>query len=69
MTSKRNYYYDSTKMLYQMVTRARNKLHIVIIDNEEVLEKCLRILKSNRQVPDQDNKKILEKCLKILKSN
>ncbi|MDF9524731.1 DUF2075 domain-containing protein [Bacillus cereus] len=69
LTSKKNYSYDNTKMLYQMVTRARNKLHIVIIDNEEVLEKCLRILKPNRQVPNQDNKKILENCLKILKSN
>nr|WP_241484236.1 DNA/RNA helicase domain-containing protein [Bacillus clarus] len=44
----RNYYYDNTKMLFQMVTRARKKLHIIIIDNEEVLEKCLSILQSKK---------------------
>ncbi|PEC30779.1 hypothetical protein COM99_26065 [Bacillus cereus] len=49
LTSKKNYYYDNTKMLYQMVTRARKKLHIIIIDNEDVLEKCLSILQSNKE--------------------
>lgn len=46
LTSKVNYYYDNIKMLYQIMTRARKKLHIVIIDNEKVLEKCLEILGS-----------------------
>lgn len=50
LTSKKDYYYDNTKMLYQMVTRARKKLHIIIIDNEEVLDRCLKILKSDKNV-------------------
>ncbi|MEI4802944.1 hypothetical protein WAZ07_16825 [Bacillus sp. FJAT-51639] len=43
------YYYDVTKMLFQMVTRARKKLHIIIINNEDVLNKCLGILNSNKK--------------------
>lgn len=42
------YYYDVTKMLFQMVTRARKKLRIIIINNEDVLNKCLGILNTNR---------------------
>ncbi|PGA56755.1 DNA/RNA helicase domain-containing protein [Bacillus pseudomycoides] len=49
LASKKEYYYDNTKMLYQMVTRARKKLHIIIIDNEDVLEKCLKIMHSNKR--------------------
>lgn len=36
--------YHKTKLLFQNVTRARRKLHLVIIDNPEVLEKVLNIL-------------------------
>lgn len=36
--------YQKTKILFQNVTRARRKLHLVIIDNPEVLEKVLNIL-------------------------
>lgn len=50
LTSKKDYYYDNTKMLYQMMTRARKKLHVIIIDNEKVLEKSLEILGSNKIV-------------------
>jgi len=39
-----NYYYDPTKMLLQIVSRTRIKLNIVIIDNQEVLDRCLSIL-------------------------
>ncbi|MBT2636586.1 DNA/RNA helicase domain-containing protein [Bacillus sp. ISL-39] len=38
-------YYHPTKMLFQMVTRARKKLNIIIINNEAVLRECLKILK------------------------
>lgn len=41
-----NPYYHPTKMLFQMVTRARKKLHIIIINNESVLSECLKILNS-----------------------
>ena len=37
-------YYLQSQMLYQIITRARNKLHIVIINNKELLERCVNIL-------------------------
>jgi hypothetical protein len=37
-------YYDPPKMLFQNITRARKKLNIVIIGNEELLNRCLTIL-------------------------
>lgn len=37
-------YYQPTKMLFQNITRARKKLNLVIIDNEELLNRCLSIL-------------------------
>lgn len=47
--STRNYgekpYYHPTKMLFQIVSRTRIKLKIVIIRNHEILERCLEILK------------------------
>lgn len=46
--STRNYpntpYYHPTKMLFQIMSRTRLKLCIVIIDNKEILKKCLNIL-------------------------
>lgn len=37
-------YYQPSKMLYQNISRTRKKLHLVIINNPEVMEKILRIL-------------------------
>lgn len=37
-------YYFAPNMLFQNLTRARKKLNIVIIENEEVLNRCLTIL-------------------------
>jgi len=42
---KCNVYYDSAKMLFQIMTRAKLKIHLVIYKNEEILERCLQILK------------------------
>lgn len=39
-------YYAPTKMLFQNITRARRRLNLVIIDNQEVLKRCLAILNS-----------------------
>jgi hypothetical protein len=39
-----NAYYESAKMLYQNITRARRRLNLVIIANQEVLHRCLSIL-------------------------
>ena len=38
-------YYYPVKMLFQNITRARKKVNLVIINNEEVLNRCMRILK------------------------
>lgn len=37
-------YYDPTKMLFQNITRTRKRLNLVIINNEEVLNRCIAIL-------------------------
>ncbi len=37
-------YYHPVKMLFQNMTRTRKKLHIVIINNSEVMNRCLSIL-------------------------
>lgn len=37
-------YYYPVKMLFQNITRARKKVNLVIIDNEEVLNRCVQIL-------------------------
>jgi hypothetical protein len=37
-------YYAASKMLYQNATRARKRLCVVIIQNEEILRRCLAIL-------------------------
>lgn len=41
---KINPYYDPTKMLFQIVSRTRLKLKVVIINNQNVLSRCLEIL-------------------------
>jgi len=38
-------YYHPVKMLFQNLTRTRKKIHIVIVNNTEVLNRCLSILK------------------------
>ncbi|MBX7000367.1 AAA family ATPase [Bacillus aerophilus] len=40
-------FYHPTKMLYQNVSRARNKLKIIIINNQEMLNHCLKTLNNN----------------------
>lgn len=41
---KDNPYYHPTKMLLQIVSRTRLKLKVVIINNQEILDRCLEIL-------------------------
>ena len=38
-------YYNMTKMLFQNITRARKRLNVVIIGNEEVLSRCMSVLR------------------------
>lgn len=40
-------YYDPSKMLLQVMTRTRKKLSVIIINNEEILSRCLSILESH----------------------
>ncbi|WP_117161254.1 DNA/RNA helicase domain-containing protein [Paraliobacillus sp. X-1268] len=44
----RNSYYHPTRMLFQILTRARKKICLVVIGNELMLNKCLEILESKR---------------------
>lgn len=37
-------YYDPPKMLFQNITRSRKKLNLIIIGNEELLNRCITIL-------------------------
>ena len=44
LVSRGRYYYREDKMLYQILTRARHKVHLVIVNNPIVLDRCLRLL-------------------------
>lgn len=37
-------YYDSVKMLFQNITRTRKKLKLIIVSNNQVLNRCLSIM-------------------------
>ena len=39
-----NYYYSQRQMLYQIITRTRKKLCVLIINNETMLDRCIDIL-------------------------
>lgn len=41
---KSGVYYHPTKMLFQNITRSRKKLNLVIINNAELLNRCMEIL-------------------------
>lgn len=38
-------YYDPIKMLFQNITRTKKKLSLIIIKNEELLDRCMTIMK------------------------
>ena len=44
LVSGKPYYYNEEKMLYQILTRARNKIHLIIFNNTVVLERCLSLI-------------------------
>ena len=48
LASHGKYYYREDRMLYQILTRARHKIHLVIMNNPLILERCLRLLKNKR---------------------
>lgn len=45
LTYRGNAYYAPIKMLFQNITRARRRLNLVIIGNQEIMKRCLAILK------------------------
>lgn len=47
LTTRSSKYYNHEKMLFQIMTRARKKISIIILDNQEILVRCLEILNSN----------------------
>lgn len=48
-------YYEPVKMLFQILTRTRRKLQIVIVNNEEVMSRCLDILNPQILSDEEDN--------------
>ena len=42
-----NEYYSQRQMLYQILTRTRQRLYVIILNNEPMLKRCLEILKSS----------------------
>lgn len=44
LTYKAGTYYDSVKMLFQNITRTRKKLKLIIIQNKNILSRCLSIM-------------------------
>ena len=39
-------YYEPVKMLFQNITRTRKRLNLVIINNSEILDRCISVLKA-----------------------
>lgn len=45
LISRHNYYYIEDRMLYQILSRARKRIHLVIFNNQPMLQRCLDLLK------------------------
>lgn len=45
LVSHKEYYYIEDRMLYQILTRARIKIHLVVFNNPKMLSRCLDLLK------------------------
>ena len=46
LTYKTGCYYDPVKMLFQNITRTIKKLNIIILNNTELLDRCISIMKA-----------------------
>lgn len=46
LVSRAKYLYLEDRMLYQILTRARKKLHLVIFNNQPILERCMKLISS-----------------------
>ncbi|MBP5422109.1 MAG: ATP-binding protein [Paludibacteraceae bacterium] len=47
LTSRKSYHYREDRMLYQILSRARRKIHLVIANNPVVFDRCMKLLNSN----------------------
>ena len=44
LVSRGSYFYREDRMLYQILSRARRKIHLVIVNNPVVLERCMKLM-------------------------
>ena len=44
LMSRKGTYYREDKMLYQILSRARQKIHLIIVDNPGMLERCMKLI-------------------------
>lgn len=44
LVSRGTYYYSEDRMLYQILSRARHKIHLVIVNNPSLLERCTKLI-------------------------
>lgn len=44
LVSGNSYYYREDKMLYQILSRARKRIHLVIVNNPTLLDRCLKMV-------------------------
>lgn len=44
LVSRGRYLYREDRMLYQILSRARKKIHLVIVNNVPVLERCVKLI-------------------------
>lgn len=47
LTSRKAYYYIEDRMLYQILSRARCKVHLIVFNNQMMLSRCLDLLKKS----------------------
>lgn len=50
LVSSNSSYYNEERMLYQILTRARHKIHLIIFNNPQMLERCLTLI--NKHSPN-----------------
>lgn len=49
LSVRRTEYYDIVKMLYQILSRARKQICLIVVKNEEFFQKALGILENNKE--------------------
>ena len=44
LVSKGSYFYREDRMLYQILSRARHKVHLVVVNNPLILKRCIKLV-------------------------